>query len=139
MTLLLELTIPGKPVPKGRPRVTRSGTTYTPARTKRFERAVGLIARSKGPEFQADGPLRLEVTCVYGRPGSNAPKVSGRVPCDRGGSHYPDADNVLKAVADGLEGIAYANDKQLAQVEASKVFGAEGEQSCTEVRLWRLE
>ena len=48
-----EIIIPGPPVPKGRPRMTRSGHVYTDAKTIAYERAgaqeamvAGLVLRS---------------------------------------------------------------------------------------------
>jgi len=40
----ITFAIPGKPVPKGRPRVTRSGRVYTPKATRDYESLVRVDA-----------------------------------------------------------------------------------------------
>ena len=37
----------------------------------------------------------------------------------------PDIDNVLKAVADALNGVAYHDDSQVVMIEAQKLFSSE--------------
>ena len=41
----IEFTAPVVAVPKARPRFTRSGRTYTPAKTQAFEKQIALMAR----------------------------------------------------------------------------------------------
>lgn len=36
----------------------------------------------------------------------------------------PDADNVLKAIADGLNGLAYHDDAQLVEMKGAKYYDA---------------
>ncbi len=101
--LHLTFEIPGPPVPKGRPRVTRRGT-FTPQKTKDYEQAVGEAAMVA---------VKLASRC-----GCCAEWPTGRkyaVHCVFNFKKNPacDGDNILKAVQDGLEKVLYENDKQV--------------------------
>ena len=97
-------TVPGQPVPKGRPRfalrpdpdgITRKPLVYTPNRTKAYEKQVGLQALAAGVRGAPPGVAVSLVVWVYTR--------------DFG----VDLSNVEKVVEDGLNGIAYVDDKQV--------------------------
>ena len=121
------------PRPKQRPRFGR-GRTYTPKETVNYEREINLLSR---PHISAplSGPLALRLVFVYPRLKSARKSQQGRI----WKATKPDASNLAKAVEDGLEGLAYLNDAQLARVEIDKVYGQEGEQPHIEVELKPLE
>ena len=118
----ITLTIEGQPQGKGRPRVTRRGHAFTPTRTREYEAKVAAAARGAHQGAPLEGPLVLTVDAYHARPakpprGHQARELSLlAAPCWMRGSRYPDADNIAKAIADGLEGIAYVNDSQLVEV-----------------------
>lgn len=89
--------IPGKPVPKKRPRRSSAGPGapkwYTPSETQEFEERVGWFAARARPE---GWPERVYYTLRW----------VAYFPNHR----IPDADNVSKSVADGCEGILWFND-----------------------------
>lgn len=90
-------TVQGPPVGKQRARVFRDRDTgkiiaATPKRTREYERAVKFVARLLLPHgWPTDRSYRLRVA------------FTGR----------SDVDNVFKAVADALQGVCYANDRQI--------------------------
>ena len=94
--------VEGPPVPKGRPRVTRNGHAYTPARTVAWEETVAWNTRNamdgRAP-FQ--GPLQVELTFYGGR--ANA-----------------DLDNLCKAVLDAMNKVVYEDDKQIVTLIARR-------------------
>ena len=120
---ILDVSIPGEPVGKGRPRVVTKGKggralpfarTFTPAKTEAWEdRAVAafLRAHSGAP---LDEPLVLVVEAVAARGKALLPKERGgnlsaravredpAVLNRRWRVTKPDGDNVLKCVADAL-------------------------------------
>ena len=58
-------------------------------------------------------------------------KLSGRIrPTQK-----PDADNIAKSVLDALNGLAYADDKQVVTLEVDKHYG---EEPCVHVKLIEL-
>ena len=120
--LSVTFIINGKPFGKQRPRFSRrSGRAYTPAKTIEHEAAVAAAAKEHFPE-PLEGPIKLVVAAVFEPPksGSKAKKAE-----HLGRSHMqaPDADNIVKAVADGMNGIAYRDDSQVAAMEVIKVWG----------------
>ena len=95
---LYNITIPGRPVPKGRPRVARKGrgyVFYTPKETKHYEQAVCLAAREvcKKP---LEGPVAVKLRLYFRKKGN-----------------VPDCDNCAKSILDGLNGVAYQDDIQV--------------------------
>lgn len=116
------LTIPGKPFAKQRPRFNRkTGAAFTPPETVSFERTVGTIAAQR-IQKPIVGPVRIDILAVFQMPAS----WSGRKrDAHRGSPHAqrPDLDNICKAVTDGLNRIAFEDDGQIADINASKQWG----------------
>lgn len=113
-------TVPGIPVAKARPRFFRAGThvrTFTPATSARFEERVRLCAQQAGMGIINEGPVELNVVAYWPMTGTPLKKGSrpGRLKTAR-----PDADNVLKAISDALNGIAYKDDAQVARAAIEK-------------------
>ena len=120
--LSVTFIIPGKPFGKQRPRFSRrSGRAYTPAKTIEHEAAIAAAAKEHFPE-PLDGPIKLVVAAVFEPPKSWS-KAKKAEHLGRSHMQAPDADNIIKAVADGLNGIAYRDDSQVAAMEVVKVWG----------------
>jgi len=99
---MIAFTIPGRPVPKGRPRLGvrgRKAHVYTPPQTVEYERMVGLVAKATGckPTY---GPVFVALD-IYTR-------------------RKMDLDNVAKSILDGLNGIAYEDDDQVVELLVRK-------------------
>lgn len=125
MTATIAFTIPGNPVPKGRPRFTRQGRTYTPAKTKTYEEQVAALARAACPE-PLKTPVAVLVTAVFPVP-LTYPKKR-REACLNGLERHtkrPDLDNIVKAVTDGMNGVVYGDDSQIVRLVANKVYGTD--------------
>ena len=98
-----EVTVPGNPVPKGRPRVTERGT-FTPGRTANYEALVrDYVALTwKGEPLKVALALTLR---FY-----------------RETAHRCDLDNLVKACADAMQGIIFADDAQIWALQAEKAI-----------------
>lgn len=110
--------IPGPPKPKERPRVVRVKgrlVTFTPKKSLKYEHLVGMCARSAGVR-ELEGPVSLD--------------ASFYLPTKR----RMDLDNLLKAVLDGLNGIAYADDSQVCEVKARRSVDSENPRAVVTVR-----
>jgi Holliday junction resolvase RusA-like endonuclease len=105
-----------RPIAKGRPRLSKRGFAYTPKRTAEYEKE---IAESyKGPLF--DEQYTLEVTLVFTDKGTSLNIIGHKNPNYK----HPlrgDIDNYVKSVLDGLNGVAWADDKQIIQLIVSKL------------------
>ena len=120
------LTIPGKPFAKQRPRFSRaSGRAYTPAETVSFERTVGQIA-AQHIKQPITGPVRLSVVATFTPPPSWSKKKREAALTAPHAAHTqkPDGDNIVKAILDGLNRIAFADDAQVFEQSCRKAWGA---------------
>lgn len=117
------IIVPGKPIPKARPRMGR-GNVYTPVKTVLYERLVGLKAnQAMAGKKPFTGPVRLDLRAQFEIPKSwpaarrtqalLGELVPGRV----------DTDNIVKSVTDALNKIVYLDDSQIVQINAKRVYG----------------
>lgn len=128
------LVVPGRPVPKGRARVARNGRVYTPHATRVYEREVAAAWARSGRPVLIDGPFVLRAGFVFARPRSHL-LAGGQV--RRGAPPLPreDGDNLLKSVADALQGLAFADDRLCAEWQGAKRWASTGEAAHARVEL----
>lgn len=122
--MTIKFNIPGEPIGKGRPKFTRSGIVYTPRKTKEYEELTALQYRAaaKGKSFGNEAVL-MAVTAYYSIPKSWTVKKRAAAENDEiRPTVKPDGDNVLKALADGLNGIAFEDDKQIVIWQFCKLY-----------------
>lgn len=123
---MIYFIIPGRPFAKQRPRFSRSsGHAFTPGETVSFERQVGIIASQLFPE-PLSGPVLIQICAVFSPPVS-ASKKRRVESLGRPHTQKPDLDNIVKAITDGLNRIAFADDSQIAAIHASKTWGEAAE------------
>jgi len=119
------ITVPGKPVGKGRPRFAH-GRTYTPRETTLAENAIRIAWEEAGALRLPDGPVLLRVVIAVERPQSHfrrdgslsAEGLRNPEPHRR----KPDLDNAVKLVMDALNGRAWRDDVQVIGVEARRLW-----------------
>ena len=94
--------VPGRPVPKGRPRLNRqTGTIYTPKSTREYEAAVAWCCESAQVDLQPDRDYDI--------------RIWFQVPDKR----KADIDNLVKSVLDGMHQAYPAwGDHQVTHLEA---------------------
>lgn len=122
---MISFTIPGEPRGKGRPRFARQGAfvrTYTPEETASYENLVKVMYLNTGGAKHA-GPMRVSMTFYFPIPQSKPKKTREQM---ANGRIRPtikrDIDNCIKAVLDGLNGVAFDDDKQVVFLDASKWY-----------------
>lgn len=121
---VVKFTVPGNPVGKARPRMTRSGHAYTPDKTVSYENLVKMCFIEKYTDWvPASGEAILRLNAYYPIPKSASRKkkidmVIGEIRPTK----KPDLDNVMKAIADALNGIAYVDDSQIVTAEVRKYY-----------------
>ena len=116
--------IPGKPMGKGRPRF-GGGRTYTPAATLNAEQWVKHHALQAGVT-PIEGPVLLDITAVASIPKSWTKKRRAEALATGWDTRKPDADNIAKLIADSLNGIAWADDAQVARCVVDKRLSVDG-------------
>ena len=97
MDKLLRFHIPGRAVPKERPRMMRNGAVITPARTVAYEKVVAEAWNNAYGMLSLTGKLRVTIN----------------VHTDR--HTVQDVDNLAKSILDGMQkaGVFTAGDQQV--------------------------
>ena len=114
---MIKFTIPGRPVPAVR--MTRKGK-YVKRRAQEYleyKDTVGWSAKAAGVRLTT-GRIGIKIT-VY---------LSGKT--------QGDWDNYGKAVCDGLNGIAYIDDRQITEGYVRKVLGVDKKDERVEVEIY---
>ncbi len=120
-------TVPGEPQGKGRPRIGKVGQharMFTPAKTVAYEGLVAHAAQQAMRDMKPfDGACRIEldVRCTVPASWSQRKQRDALAGLIRP-TKKPDADNVLKAVCDGLNGVAWKDDVQAVEVVLRKAY-----------------
>jgi crossover junction endodeoxyribonuclease RusA len=110
-----EFCVPGKPVTWKRTRSGRHGGRYTPKVCREYRDLIQRHARKAGlAEFKGVVRMRLDVYLGKGRRG--------------------DVDNYAKAYLDALEGMAYGNDRLVADLRVVRHYKTERD-DCVIVRI----
>lgn len=130
---------PGDPQAKGRPRFRRVGNfvqTYTPAKTAKAERAIRQISGIDA--VMLTGPVGLQLVALFRVPKS-WPKAKRDAAHGRYYTGARDLDNVVKLVQDALNGVAFADDRQIASIRAEARYAHSFEDPGISVYMWELE
>lgn len=120
---MIELTVPGEPMGKGRPRWGKFGI-YMPKKTVNYETQIRERFAAEYPGFvPLNSAIRMELSIFLGIPGSESKRKQGLMevgvirPKKR-----PDLDNIEKAVMDALQSVAFRNDSQVCEVDKKKWY-----------------
>lgn len=121
------MVIPGEPAGKGRPRFLRNGKTYTPKATRERERSIAAYAKLAMAGYPAvdHHELKVAITAFFGIPKSWARAKTERALDGSFRTAPQDVDNIAKAVLDGLNGVVWADDKQVVDLHVSKGYARE--------------
>ena len=122
----ISFCVHGEPKGKGRPRFTKSGHAYTPRDTAEYEEYVKAeyLKQCRGERFGDDDELVMFISAYYKIPDRTSKKkleqmVSGQIrPIKK-----PDTDNIIKIIADSLNGLAYKDDSRIVSVVCTKYYG----------------
>ena len=117
----VEFTVPGACQAKQRPRVnTKTGLIYTPGATHKYEKKVRECYEGN---YYFDGEYILvkiifwfEIPKSYNKEKRQA-AAEGFLRPSRG-----DIDNYIKSILDGLNKVAYSDDRYICHLEAEKRF-----------------
>lgn len=103
MVIMVSFVVIGPPQPKERARMGAGGRWFTPERTRFYERAVKHRAQLAVPKsWPLDARYVLTVRMHFAD------------------ARRRDADNVIKAVSDALNGVCFADDSQVVETHAFK-------------------
>lgn len=118
----MRIFIPGKAKGKGRPRF-YNGHAITPQDTRDYETMIAMNWKAyKGGYYESE-PLKIDIIVNVLVPMSR--KKKERMDIARGilkPTIKPDVDNIAKIVLDGLNGVAYKDDKQVTELRVRKQY-----------------
>ena len=123
MKLIYFQAFNGDPVPKGRPKFTRQGRAYTPAKTREYETFGKLLAKTKWQAKPFEGPVHADIMVYLLPPKSWSRKkrvaaINGDIlPICR-----PDLDNYCKAALDILNEIVIKDDSCVTSLLSAKRY-----------------
>ena len=135
----INFTVPGTPVAKGRPKFSRRGNfvvAYTPEKTANFETLVRISYQQANPGVWLEGQIGADIIAYFPIPKSTSKKdrekmLEGKIMHTK----KSDLDNIVKAVADALNEIAYHDDSSICLLHAAKYYSY---QPRVEVKLWEI-
>ena len=128
----LSFFVPGEPKGKGRPRTAVRGghaTIYTDKQTVTYENLVKVLcyeAMQKEGIKQLAGSLTLKLMAYMPIPASTSKRKHAAM-VGEPHTKKPDADNIIKAVLDGLNGVAFKDDSMVYCIVASKTYQEDAE------------
>lgn len=132
----LQIVLLGQPRGKERPRGTRDGHFYTPAKTRSYEAALKYAAiEVMGDRAPLDGPLSVDIVVKVPIPQSWPKKrrqaaIDGEIwPTGR-----PDLDNIMKHV-DACNLVVWVDDAQIVDARMRKIYS---EKPGLWIRVWPL-
>lgn len=113
---MIDIVFHGTPIGKSRPRFGRTKTggvvTYTPQKTRDYERALKSFAQvAMIGKTMLEGPVKVTITAYF----SHKTKTGWH-------TSRPDLDNIIKAVLDALNGIVFDDDAAVCELVASKKY-----------------
>lgn len=124
----LTFDIPGKPIGKGRPRFTKQGRTYTPAKTRAQEKEVARRASDAMVDAGQD-PIEA-ACCVHLVARWPIPKSWPKAKREAAIRQEiqpgkPDLDNVAKLVLDAMNGVVYDDDARVVVLSVTKCYSGD--------------
>ena len=126
---MVVFTIKGQPMGKQRPKFSTFGgyiKTYTPKETVNYETLVKLSYQQQCKEYFGESQIYMFIKAYYQIPKSYSKKKANE--CLSGNlrpTTKPDCDNIAKIIADSLNGVSFADDKQIVDMRIEKYYAIE--------------
>ena len=121
----VKFSIPGPAQAKQRPRINRqTGRVYTPNATHKYEK---LVKECYGDKHFFDSQyISVKITFKFTIPKSYSKAEYYEALIGEIRPKKADIDNYIKSVLDGLNGVAFTDDRYICHLEAEKIY-TEGE------------
>lgn len=125
----VQFVVEGEPQGKGRPQfsiVRGHAHVRTPAKTVQYQELIKQEYQLQcgSVYFMQGSELMVDITAYYKIPKSASRKQREKMQNgEKRPSKKPDCDNVIKAVLDALNGVAYYDDVQVVEVTFHKWYG----------------
>lgn len=121
----IKVFVPGEPVAKARPRMTRTGHVYTPSKTHHYEYKISLLGlKAMAGKSPLEDSLHIDILVIVSVPKSWSEKRKNEALAHK---VYPsgkgDLDNFVKSALDGINGVIFKDDSQVCSLGARKIYG----------------
>lgn len=128
----MRFTVNASPQGKARARTVRNRYTgkvhsYTPENTSDYEDLIRWSYKDAGGKYYDKQLMSVNINAFYPIPMSYSKKK--RTACLMGEirpTKKPDLDNIVKAILDSLNGVAWYDDSQVVCLTINKYFGERG-------------
>ena len=121
----VKFSIPGPAQAKQRPRINRqTGRVYTPNATHKYEKLVKECYGNR--HFFDEQYISVKITFKFTIPKSYSKAEYYEALIGEIRPKKADIDNYIKSVLDGLNGVAFTDDRYICYLEAEKIY-TEGE------------
>lgn len=125
----LKFEVPGSPIGQGRPKfstINGHAKAYDPEKSRNYKAYVKLLATQamKDTGFtMLEGPCCLDILAFFEVPKSKSKKFRERalMGIERP-TKKPDIDNIVKALQDALNGLAYKDDSSIVYLSVAKHY-----------------
>lgn len=125
-------TVWQEPQGKARPKFAKRGryvTVRTPEKTRAYEKSIqeAYLQQCGNQTCLEGGSVEMKVTAYFKIPKSASKnKRQAMLLGEIRPTKKPDADNILKAVADALNGVAYKDDACVVKMDVEKFYSDVG-------------
>lgn len=124
-----------KPIPKARPRLYK-GKAYTPKKTHDYEELISSSYLIQSNKDFGESFIKIKMLFEFEVPKSYSTKKRSEALKGVLRPTKNDIDNLIKSVLDGLNGVAFKDDRQVFVIEAEKKFA---EQNCITITIQDVE
>ena len=139
MKIKLEFDV--KPMAKQSFRTTRTGNKYLDPSVIKYRKTIRNMAIAQMRNQKAErieGAVNMNIIYAFRRPKSLSKKERSEID---GGKTVPkttkpDIDNLTKAILDALNGIAWKDDAQVAQINIQKIWSTKDQ---IEIEIWETK
>ena len=125
----LNFVIPGSPIGQGRPKfstINGHAKAYDPEKSRNYKAYVRMLATQAMKETgfeRIDGPCSVLINAFFEVPKSKSKRF--REAALKGAERptkKPDADNIVKAIQDALNGLVYKDDAYIVRLACQKFY-----------------
>ena len=128
----VKFSIPGPAQAKQRPRINRqTGRVYTPNATHKYEK---LVKECYGDRHFFDSQyISVKITFKFSIPKSYSKAEYYEALIGEIRPKKADIDNYIKSVLDGLNGVAFTDDRYICHLEAEKIYTKDEAETIVEI------
>ena len=125
----LMFEIPGSPIGQGRPKfstINGHAKAYDPEKSRNYKAYVRLLATQAMKENDFEmiiGPCAIKIWAYFDIPKSKSKKFKeAALEAKERPTKKPDADNIVKAILDALNGLVYKDDSCIVELSCIKYY-----------------